>query len=121
MTRVIPFSALVAPFPRIFHWIAVSIAENDAIAANGASKFLAKEEVTFIGGQENLVNNWLNDWIQNPPDWMILGNRVLISLSSVSVLLKKAFLILILLHHYLQLNFPTKLICWGIAVFFLSW
>ena len=40
MTKAIPFPALTTPFSCIFLWIAPSIAETDAIVANGAKKNL---------------------------------------------------------------------------------
>ena len=42
MTKVIPVRAPTAPLPRIFLWIAPSVAETDAIVANGTKKIFAK-------------------------------------------------------------------------------
>ena len=91
MTKVIPFSALTTPRLRIFLWIASSIAEADAIAANGAKRFLAKRTATFINGPANLPDKAP----RSPPDWMILDNCALLSFILVEILLAKAFLILV--------------------------
>ena len=64
MTKVTPFPTLIThaplvaidPLPRIFLWIAPSIAHADGIVANGAKKFLAKGTPPFTNGQANLPN-----------------------------------------------------------------
>ena len=54
ITKVISFPVLTAPLSCIFLWI--SIAQADAIVANGANTFLAKGTTTFINGPANLSN-----------------------------------------------------------------
>ena len=65
ITKVIPFLALTTHFPRIFLWIAPSIADTDARVDNVSERFLPKEQqlasmdyLTY--GTKHRKPTWLN-------------------------------------------------------------
>ena len=65
-----------------------SITDIAAVKPNGANKFLANGNATFINGPANLLNNLP----KNPPDCIIFFISALLNFISVAELLLTAFL-----------------------------
>ena len=85
-----------------------SIARATAAIPNGDKMVFAKGTATFINGPANLLNNYL----KNPPDWIILEIWALESFMSGDILLLNAFLCfafcLVVSNNSWRRSFPLK-------------
>ena len=56
--------------PKIFYWIAVSVAEAAAVTPNGNKTLLANGVSTlFVDGKPAAINGLKKLW--NPPSWLV--------------------------------------------------
>ena len=81
---------VIVPEPKTFLFIHASAADTAAVNPNGIKKFLGKGLIIFFIKGNPVFNNEPRRLPRNPPDCIILDNRVFKNLMSADELFAKA-------------------------------